>query len=185
MRCKQLEEEIPSLIGTGYDQRPISPQTSGPPHGYNCIAFAFGDTTKWWWPSPYKFIYYWPPHLRREIPNAETIENFILAFEWKGYRVCRDGSLKRGLEKIAIYANDRNCPTHAARQLESGIWVSKCGRLEDVQHTEPSHVEGALYGRAHTFMHRRRDGKPFWRERFNTFLTSFGFGSKSLRPREI
>src|SRR5437899_11837645 len=127
MPCQQLEKDIPNLKGTGYDKHPISPQTRGR-KGYNCIAFAAGDDTRRWWPHPDKISFYWPPHLLREFPGTETLGNFIHAFKWKGYTRCKNGYLKKGIEKVAIFMNN-NRPTHAARQLESGLWMSKFGNL--------------------------------------------------------
>ena len=127
MRCLQLESELENLCGTGYDQYPISPQTSPPPKGYNCIAYAAGKTDCCWWPHPSKFLYYWPPHLPREQVGFETIGNFVSAFEWLGYKKCSNGKLKNGIEKVAIFTI-ANIPKHGARQLESGVWTSKCGK---------------------------------------------------------
>ncbi|MGO8698328.1 MAG: hypothetical protein ACLQVY_11495 [Limisphaerales bacterium] len=159
MRCWQLESALENLGGSGYDQRAVSRQTLGRV-GYNCIAYAAGDTEKRWWPHPNKFAAFWPEHLPREPLNAETLENFIRAFEWKGYkRGCPDGELKEGIEKVAIFALGGR-PTHAARQLESGYWTSKCGFLEDIEHPTLAAVEGKAYGKAVIFLHRRRDGTP-------------------------
>jgi hypothetical protein len=155
----QLECELENLGGSGYDQLPISAQTLRPPDWYNCIAYAAGHMDAWWWPDPKRFLYYWPPHLPRELPGWETSENFIRAFEWKGYKVCENGSLEVGIEKVVIFLKN-NRPTHAARQLESGVWTSKCGRLEDIQHAALAAVEGRAYGQALIFLCRRRVGKP-------------------------
>ncbi len=103
MRCFEIEQDLENLRGTGYEKYPISPKTPFPPKGYNCIAFAAGQTDRWWWPSPNKFLYFWPPHLLREFPGTETMENFIKAFEWKGYRPCKGGKYKKNIEKVAIF----------------------------------------------------------------------------------
>ncbi len=174
MVCPQLEIELENLGGTGYERYPISPQTPPPPFGYNCIAYAAGHMDRWWWPSPRKYLYYWPPHLPREPQGAETQENFIRAFEWKGYRKCDNGKFKKGIEKVAIFVKN-NAPTHAARQLENGFWTSKCGQLEDIQHETLAAVEGRLYGVAVIFLHRRRDGRPFWKDRFKEAIRRLGW----------
>jgi len=159
MRCWQLESDLENLRGSGYDRLPVSPQTVGR-FGYNCIAYAAGETDKRWWPHPDKFAFYWPEHLPREPVNRETVENFLLAFEWKGYkRGCKNGEFEEGVEKVALFTI-AGVPKHAARQLESGCWTSKCGRLEDIQHETLAAVEGRIYGNAVFFLHRRRDGKP-------------------------
>jgi hypothetical protein len=170
MRCWQLERDLENLRGSGYDNRPVSPQTLGR-FGYNCIAYAASDTSQRWWPDPEKYKSYWPPHLPREPHNQETLENFIRAFEWKGYKKCGNGKFKSGIEKVAIFTNpSTNTPTHAARQLESGVWTSKCGYLEDIQHETLTAVEGKTYGRVAVFLHRRRDGKLFFKERIMASL---------------
>jgi hypothetical protein len=184
MACLQLESELENLKGTGYDKYPISPQTPPVPFGYNCIAFAAGCTDRCWWPHPNKFLYYWPPHLSREAPELETVNNFIKAFEWKGYRVCKDGKFKKGVEKVVIFAKN-NHPKHAARQLDSGRWISKCGSLEDIQHETLTAVQGQIYGTAHTFMHRRADGKPFWKDRFASLVKRLKFASPSSRAAAV
>jgi hypothetical protein len=137
MRCWQLESELENLRGSGYDKYPISPQTRGRFGRYNCIAFAAGDVNQWWWPDLDKYKAYWPPHLQREPRFKETLENFIQAFEWKGYkRGCKNGKFKKGIVKVAIFVNPHTkAPTHAARQLtKEKVWTSKCGFLEDIQH---------------------------------------------------
>jgi hypothetical protein len=170
MRLSHLETAFKNLADSGYDKYPISPKT---PlfKGYNCIAWAAGDDEKRWWPHKQNpFLFFWPPHLEREPENQETLENFIQAFEWRGYkRGCKNGKLKKGVEKVAIYTLG-GIPKHAARQLESGCWTSKCGNWEDVQHETLMGVEGEIYGNAVYFLHRRRDGKPFWKDRIISFL---------------
>ena len=170
MRLAHLENAFENLRESGYHKYPISSKT---PEfkGYNCIAWAAGDDQKRWWPHKENpFLFFWPPHLQREKENQETLENFIRAFEWKGYRRgCINGKLEKGIEKIAIYTI-AGIPKHAARQLESGRWTSKCGNSEDIQHETLLGVEGKIYGKAVYFMHRRRDGKPFWKERILGFF---------------
>jgi hypothetical protein len=121
-----------------------SPQTSR----YNCIAHAAGDDQRWWWPDAYG-IYYWPPRAQR----AEHLSAFQQAFGIIGYILAEDGELEPGYEKIAVFeANSK--PTHAAKQMQDGLWSSKLGRLEDITH----HLEGIecdAYGRVAFFMKRR------------------------------
>jgi hypothetical protein len=97
---------------------------------------------------------FWPRHLPRSGPFAETAENFVRAFEWRGYKQCPDGTLVSGIEKVAIFLKNGK-PTHAARQLETGLWASKCGELEDIQHPLAA-IEGKEYGRAEIFLERNR-----------------------------
>lgn len=121
-----------------------SPQTTH----YNCIAWAFGDDTKWYWPNNNN---YWP----LEIPNEEKIENFMLLFKSIGYEVCSDGELEQDYLKIAIYESKEGKPTHAARQLANGMWTSKLGQNYDVTHTLFA-MENGAYGNAKVFMKKIR-----------------------------
>src|SRR5271157_1970901 len=102
---------------------------------YNCIAWAAGNNTQWWWPLPLAGgSNYWPPG----VPRRETMDAFIRLYEALGFVLCTDGSLEPGIEKVALFAVEVGTelkPTHAARQLESGQWTSKVGPFEDVDHT--------------------------------------------------
>ena len=123
-------------------------RTSNPTRQYNCIAWAAGDTTRWWWPrSPQA---YWPPWA----PNEVTIPAFVQAFQGLGYSTCADPLLEPAIEKITIYAN-HNQPTHASRQLVTGQWSSKLGEGYDLTHTITC-MDGPVYGSAAVFMRRPR-----------------------------
>jgi hypothetical protein len=129
---------------------------SHPTPSYNCIAFAAGKTNKPWWPAEDDLGgYFWPPGLPREPYLQETIQNFINAFATEGYAVCADGSLEAGIEKIVVYQDETDRPTHAARQLPDGRWVSKLGDNYDIKHSEPSVLHSGLYGVSTVFMSRR------------------------------
>jgi hypothetical protein len=108
---------------------------------YNCIALAAGDKTRWWWPDP-GGDYYWPIS-RRE----STVECFIEAFESLNYEKCKCSLKKKVSEKVALYYDPVGCvatkfnpeappesPTHAAKQLPNGFWISKLGGWEEIQH---------------------------------------------------
>jgi hypothetical protein len=112
---------------------------------YNCIAFAAGETHRWWWPV----AAYWPAG----IPNEETIDAFVAAFGTLGYSTCEDGNLETGFVKVAIYVDQSGTPTHMARQLISGKWTSKCGSLEDIEH-DTLEILGDLYGVVTQFLRR-------------------------------
>lgn len=136
-----VKQNFPSL--DEHTAKITSPQT---PH-YNCIAYAAGDQTKWWWPDP-TYVGYWPSNCVRNV----TLQAFQLAFESLGYNLCADGSLEDGYQKIAIY-HLNNQPTHAARQLEDGLWSSKLGNSFDISHTEGC-LNGANYGQIAFFMRK-------------------------------
>ncbi len=105
---------------------------------YNCIAWAAGDASHWWWPAP---GYYWPDGISRQ----ETIDSFKDAFATLGYVLCASYDREQGFEKVALYAINGK-PTHMARQLPDGRWASKLGNSYDIEHLYPEVVDGALYG---------------------------------------
>lgn len=122
----------------------ISPDTDS----YNCIAWAALDNTQWWEPDP---DYYWP----EGAPMEYTIQAYVEAFRINGFTECTEGSLEEGIEKIALF-RIKDWPTHAARQLASGSWVSKLGPYEDIQHTNLECLNGPLYGQDVIYMSRPR-----------------------------
>src|SRR5262249_53580759 len=138
-----LEEVFPGLARGGYLV------TSARDPDYNCIAWAVGDTHNWWWPSEDIAREYWPPGVPRE--RSQTA--FAAAFASLGYTVCESEELESGHEKIALFADAEGRPTHAARQVSSGCWSSKLGKLEDIQH-ELRDLEGELYGTVVLIMKR-------------------------------
>jgi hypothetical protein len=94
---------------------------------YNCIAFAADDKTKWSWP----FSAYWPEGIKEE----ETLEAFIECYKSLGYEDCdMDESYSPKFEKVAIFVNPLNKPTHAAKQVSGALWKSKLGRDVDIEH---------------------------------------------------
>lgn len=116
---------------------------------YNCIAWAFGDDQKWYWPTEIP-QHYWPPNIRREL----DMQSFIELYQLVKYKVCVDGSVEVGFEKIAIFAHLNGEPSHAARQLPNGNWTSKMGPWHDVEHTLNSMNNSVGYGNAIVFMSR-------------------------------
>ena len=166
MRCLEIEAYL-EIGPDDYDQNDVSPATED----YNCIAYALGEKSKPWWPSLWmKDDYEWPVELPREEENQETLENFIQAFALRGYRKCTNSQLKKGIEKVVIYVGPWGNPKHAARQLDCGVWVSKCGDYQDIRHNSPEIVESKNYGKVAVFLHRRRDGKPFFVDRMRDLL---------------
>lgn len=96
---------------------------------YNCIAWAAEDNETWWWPNSFGLTY-WPFY-----PAGDTsLQNFINAYTALGYKICQDATLEAGFKKVALYIDDSNQVTHAARQLDNGEWTSKLGRLYDIKH---------------------------------------------------
>ncbi len=113
---------------------------------YNCVAWAAAVTTRPWW--PWTVPYYWPP----EAPKEETVAAFGIAYQTLNYAVCEDGEQEEGFEKIVIYTDAGQVPTHVARQLEDGRWTSKLGDLKDIEHQSPQDLAGGIYGSPVLFM---------------------------------
>lgn len=91
---------------------------------YNCFAWAIGRTDILL--DPMKV---WP----QNVPREYTLTTFIQCFAKFGFVCCDDGDVEPEFEKVAIYGFD-NQPKHAARQTENGLWTSKIGTLELIEH---------------------------------------------------
>ena len=142
MTKSTIEALFPNLKNTTFNI------TSPEKVDYNCIAWAAGESDTWWWPDQLDTCY-WPENTER----TETLEAFTKAFESLSYLICDSVEHEEAFEKIALYANEHNKPTHAARQLESGLWTSKLGQSFDIEH-ELNGVSGHKYGRIVTIMKR-------------------------------
>ena len=118
---------------------------------YNCIAWAAGDDTDWWWPDP-DTDSYWPA----AAPFEETMESFRAVFEALGYRECATADLEPGFEKVAIFTK-AGLPKHAARQLPNGNWTSKLGEWQDIEHQYLNAVgsNASIYGNVALLLSRR------------------------------
>jgi hypothetical protein len=130
------------LLAAGNHRR-----TSPPTSTYNCIAWAAGHSDKWWWPDSAQQAF-WPSG----VPRALTLQAFIQAYQSLGYVLCDHNGVESGYEKVAIYLL-KSRPTHAARQLPSGVWTSKLGKNHDIEH-ELGAIEGPLYGQVGVYMKR-------------------------------
>ena len=154
--CSWVNGRFENLALTGFN--PVadctSDRTIDKPIHHNCIAWAAGNETQWWWPWDLAG-YYWPEGLPKELPSTETVKNFVDAFKSIGYEECDNGAYEAEYEKIAIFVNAKNTPTHAARSLPDGTWTSKLGEGEDIRHASPAGLEGREYGRVVAFLRRR------------------------------
>ncbi len=115
--------------------------TSPADRDYNCIGWAAGSSSKWWWPDPDNDGVFWPDGVALE----ETLDAFVAAFATLGYSPCEGKEQEVGCEKVALFATADGAPTHAARQLPTCGWTSKLGFLEDIEH-ELHAVSGTAYG---------------------------------------
>jgi len=149
MRDRELEEDCPGLRVAPYKV------TSERDPRYNCIAWAVGDISHYWYDVKIKG-YYWPP----DAPSADTVEGWVYIFEILGYRKTDRRDLEPEFEKIAIYVTGEGFPEHVARQVSSGKWSSKMGRGCDMEHSTLEDIEGEIVGKAEVIMKRRcKDGR--------------------------
>jgi len=146
---KHIECFFPNLISCDYAI--TSPATPV----YNCIAWAAGDTEKWWEPDSQN-LYYWPPRA----PRQYTLEAYICVYELLGFTLCDDTIYEEGIEKIVLYACSNRRPTHAAKQLIFGGWTSKLGQLEDIKHSTLDGLTGRYYGSIAVIMKRPKKIEP-------------------------
>ncbi len=142
-RNREAEKCFPELSTGNYRVTSIKDKT------YNCVAWAVGDTTHFWYDAKIKG-YYWPPGAR----SADTIDGWKDVFEIHSYSVCVSREFESDFEKIAIYVNADGEPEHVARQTGEGKWSSKLGRGCDIEHESLDVLEGAEYGKVEVVMRR-------------------------------
>jgi hypothetical protein len=147
MRDAELEQKFPNLASRGYC---VTSDESPRP---NCIGWALGDNSQYWDPSLVGVRgYYWPPGA----PKTDAVSSWVRVFEIHGYRVCEQGALEDGVEKVAIYSDASGDASHVARQLENGRWTSKLGKGHDIWHATLDALSGKDYGDVVRFLQRPR-----------------------------
>ena len=115
---------------------------------YNCVAWAAGETDVWW----DHLDGYWPKSEKR----GGSVSAYVDVFVSLGFEVCETPGREPGFEKIAIFGKDDGQFTYVAKQLASGRWTSKLGRLEDIEHHDLASVSIPDYGRPVRFLRRPR-----------------------------
>lgn len=135
-----LTREFPNLASEEFE---IIDQ---PSEWYNCIAYAAGDTGRWWWPDG---INYWPLWANQ----TNSIESLKEVFAGRGYEQCDDSAAEAGYQKIALYEAQAEM-THVALQMPNGRWRSKLGRGPVIEHHSPESLSGVNYGNPTAFMRR-------------------------------
>ena len=73
-----IDEQMPLLAAEGYQV------TSGPTEEYNCIAYAVGETDRWW-SHVADADYYWSEHAS----HTPFVQSLIEAFAGLGYELWR------------------------------------------------------------------------------------------------
>lgn len=140
----QILERHPNLAAAGFDV------TSDDIPRFNCIAWAAGDTTNWWWPTNGG---HWPPGC----PRNESRPAFEAAFAGLGYSPCGlDASVEANTDKVAIYVGRDLRTKHMAIQLPDGRWSSKLGMAWDIEHHALSGLEDDVYGVVEMILRRPR-----------------------------
>ena len=117
-----------------------------PSERYNCIAYAAGDTSRWWWPNG---VNYWPPWA----PLTDSIASLMEVFAGLGYEISDAGDIAAGDQKVALYEGDGKMQ-HAALQMPDGRWRSKMGQGPVIEHPSPDALSDGIYGRATIIMRR-------------------------------
>ena len=117
-----IERHLPGLEASEYQI------TSDATDEYNCVAWAVGEDDRWW-SHEVDDEYFWPDRA----PRSEGVESYQAMFALYGFAECDNGDLERGVEKIALFADEGRF-THVARQLDSGRWTSKLGEDCDIEH---------------------------------------------------
>jgi hypothetical protein len=143
---RKLEDLFPGLRPGNYQITSTAQRT------YNCIAWAAGDTQRWWWPERDVENGYWPEGVAADVTQAA----FLAAL---GYTAGAGEEVEAGFEKIALFADAESTPTHAARQLPNGRWTSKLGALEDIEHDLHA-LSGDEYGTVVQIMKRPLAATP-------------------------
>lgn len=114
---------------------------------YNCVGWAVDDTNRWWWPIRYENEY-WPFSVENSTPEVKNFDELFI--QNAGAVVTNESpsryiSVEPGFVKLALFTADFNHPTHIARQMDTGKWVSKLGGDELLEH-ELDELEGGYYG---------------------------------------
>ena len=131
---------FPKLAAEGFEI--VDP----PSDRYNCIAFAVGDTGKWW--SVHQPDY-WPAHATR----SNSIESLVEVFAGLGFERCCDSRTEPGFGKVALY-EQQGAWTHAAVQTPRGTWLSKMGEGPVIEHDHPESLADGPYGNPTIYMQR-------------------------------
>lgn len=113
---------------------------------YNCIAWANSRPNVWWDNSGEEGTT-WPID-----DLSDHYSSLVKLFESKGFKLCENSEFDKSFVKVAIYVDEDDNWTHAARQDRSGLWKSKLGRLFDIIHGTPHAIENKSYGKAKYFM---------------------------------
>ncbi len=140
-----LEVHFPNLKSAKYAvTSPCDPS-------YNCVAFAFGDTSRWWQRDHVK-PNYWPEGIEED----DTLHSWIKVAATCGFRDTSNSNPDPEQDKIAIYVKGEE-PQHICFRSGNGPWMSKLGEDVDVVHETLHALEGNVYGNVRICLSRQRD----------------------------
>ncbi len=128
---KHLEQSFPSMVNN-------FEYIGGRNSRFNCISTAFNDYTRWWWPDSF-----WPDEANygsSVVSFDELLLNLINGKE------TTNREFELGKTKIALFTDSYGEPTHMARLLPNGRWLSKLGGTEEISHSLED-MEGSYYGK--------------------------------------
>jgi hypothetical protein len=121
---------------------------------YNCIAFAAGDTNRWWEPPVDHVLdpgQYWP----EGAPTGIDLDSCVKAYQRHGFERISRETMGDDFQTIALYAHRGGEMSHAARLNKDGSWLSKLGDLEDISHDYLASLEGdSAFGSVRLMMSR-------------------------------
>lgn len=149
-KIEELYLDFPNLINDT-----LAKITSHATDAYNCIAWACQYEDRWMQPTEFPpgfdTIVYWPEGAKQ----GNHISCLIDAFSKKGYNICDSWEMEKGFQKVALYVKKGTEDwSHASKELRTGVWSSKLGRSNDIQHSNPYTIEGGTYGDVYCFMKR-------------------------------
>lgn len=136
---QQANEKIMNDWFPNINSEHLKVLTDGDGH-YNCIASAFGDTKKFWWPDD-DYGLFWPD----DVQKTNDVESFDdLMIRKLGGSITNE-LVEPGYVKIALYTDENGEPTHMARQQSDGRWSSKLGGAYLILH-DLHEMEDGNYG---------------------------------------
>jgi hypothetical protein len=130
-----LEWRHPNLARDGYRI------TSAHSLRYNCVAWALGETHRWY-QAGREPNWYWPDGVLADGSLSSYVDVFVHA----GFEPCDSREWEPGCEKIAIYANEDGDFTHVAKMIDAETWTSKVGQLDDIEHRTVESLEDERFG---------------------------------------
>lgn len=115
---------------------------------YNCIAWAMGMDDRWVDIAPIPW-HWWPDGVMKD----ESEESLKLAFAALGFVECKvDEIMQEGYDVVALYSLNGKWQ-HAARVLDTNVFHSKFGALNDAKHSSGDILDNG-YGSVYKYMRR-------------------------------